>query len=250
MQPQMVLTENSDFVSSKTATPRGIPYLYEQTINAAVIFVLFAVLSWVLVDKLTIWQTAQALTQRGVVAQASVIGIEQSGGRRNTTYTAIFRYEVAGSRYENRQELREVNYDRLTEGQTIDIRYLPDAPQRAMLLNTDVEYTLYQVLFVSVFVLLALWRVLRNIWKSINKWRLRQNGRLVLARVVSYGPSKWAKSSSERRDLRYEFTSPQTSSSLSGMTEVSDKKFAGRTAPQAGDVIALAYIDDKLHSVV
>jgi len=136
-----------------------------------------------------LYQTERQVAQGTVLAKS--IDRARRDGNPRTRYTILYSFKTAnGQRLENRAEVSVEEWEKLEEGNTFQVIYLPDALQSSRIAGKqDLGSALASVVLGGTFALIGgifFFRSLRQVRRGL---RLRREGTVAEGTIVEVAPS-------------------------------------------------------------
>lgn len=194
-----------------------------------------------------------ALNARGVQTNATVTNTVRrvsSGKSSSTSYYVDFTYYVADTLYSVEQSVGYATYAALRIGETIPVKYLPEAPNRARLSGAYADDNGIVLMLVAAIVGLVSMLVWSILWlnRTLRQARLARDGQIVIAQVIGSNLSR--SKSTYTLNLRYSFTSPTTGTVLKRKESTVRNDLKPNGAPAVGREVRVVYLNDGLYRVL
>lgn len=237
------------FVEDKTDTPpkTGAASCFVTVLT--LMFVGFGLLAmgWAFQEQFT----RRQLNMTGVVTTATVTRLEIDSDDDSTSYYVTYRYTVNDQVYTPRTSIPQDIYRTLGEGQTVDIRYLPNDPATSRLtsITTNVEWLPFVI--GAVFVLIGGGVNILVGQAEKEQKALRAAGQLVVGEITSFSTSRDSDNDLlVSYDYRFRRPDGTTFSSKPGRNNTTRNDLANRPKPTPGTRVVGLYLSDKNHMIL
>jgi hypothetical protein len=178
-------------------------------------------------------KTRRRLSTEGISAQAVIYSLWRTSGD-NRKYYANYRYTAAGASHAGRASFSRSTWSKLREGDTLTVRYLPEAPHRAWARGAEPNVPIWA----GPLTALALGLLAVVPWHAIRgQWTLLSEGRAARAQVKL--SRKVRHKHGTRYEVFYEFQS------LEGGVRTGTYN-TQRTIPEPGATIQVVYDPDNV----
>ena len=161
------------------------------------------------------------LTQGTILAKIINTSTSGSGSSRSRSrhYEATYRFAIEGTVFEGRDELLQADWERLAEGGTVDVLYLPADPASNRLAGSR-PWLLQMIFGVLGLVLAPIGAALvaRAIRRARLESRLRAHGMTAQGRITELGPGGLRINNVQQWRLKYEYQDASGSRHASALT--------------------------------
>jgi hypothetical protein len=186
------------------------------------------------------------LESDGVETGAIITQLRTSTSRNVTSYTVVYQFKADERTLSHQQGVYESTYNQLSEGDIVQVRYLPNDPRQAMLIgdyldSRELDSTRDMWLWFGPASFIGMGACL---WIDQRNVRYSRRGVLLPGKVMRAELKRGYRNAPYFR-IEYAFTTP-SGTRLEGEMDTNDMRVASTQPPPAfGTPVAVLYVDDK-----
>jgi hypothetical protein len=172
--------------------------------------------------------------------------------KNDSRYYVTYEYDVGTQHFRHKQEIQQGTFTRLSEGETISIKYIQNVPGTSRLIestNTD-STSLFLLALTIILIPLGIGSIRQAHSITVNDRKLTESGSIVLGKITQIGGTvsngRWYNA-----EIWYQFASPHGNGKpISDRAYKLSAPLVAGGVPAVGTRIAVLYVNNQLFHIL